>query len=170
MYQTKTLKLDASYRPIEIIDAIEALILCIMDKASAIENYGKKVYSQKCSFELPAVIVLKRLVKFKYNNTQCNRNNILWRDKNTCQYCGHSFDDINLTLDHIIPKSFGGTNSWKNIVTACKLCNQKKGNKTPIEANMKLIKMPKRPLSTVLNRSKMRNVDELWKNYLWEFK
>ena len=170
MYQIKTLKLDASYRPIEVIDAIEALILCWMDKASAIETYARKAQSPNNSFYLPAVIVLKRMVKFKFNNMQCNRHNILWRDKNTCQYCNRIFEDKELTLDHILPKSKGGVNSWNNIVTACKDCNQKKGDRTLSESKMKLLRKPKKPPSTILNRCKMRTIEELWKNYLWEYK
>lgn len=170
MVQLKTLKLDASYRPIEIVDALEALILCWMDKASMVETYTQQVHSPNESYELPAVIVLKRLVKFAYVNMQCNRHNILWRDYYTCQYCGNIFDDKELTLDHVVPKSKGGRNTWTNIVAACKQCNQKKGDKTPTEARMRLIRAPKRPLSNVLNRCKLRTVEEVWKNYLWEFK
>lgn len=170
MAQLKTLKLDASYRPIEVIDALEALVLCWMDKALMLESHAEKAYSPNESFNLPAVIVLKRLVKFTYNNMQCNRHNVLWRDRNTCQYCGDIFDDKELTLDHIVPKSRGGPNTWTNIVAACKDCNQRKGDKTPQEANMKLVRPPKKPISNVLNRCKMRTVEEIWKNYLWEFK
>ena len=109
MTQLKTLKLDASYRPIEVIDALEALVLCWLDKASMLETHEQKAHSPNKSFDLPAVIVLKRLVKFTYNNMQCNRHNVLWRDHNTCQYCGIVYDDRELTLDHVVPKSLGGS-------------------------------------------------------------
>ena len=64
------------------------------------------------------------------------------RDKQVCQYCGVL--KFNLTIDHIIPKGRGGQDLWENLVTACKPCNQKKGNKTPEEANMVLKRNPKR--------------------------
>jgi 5-methylcytosine-specific restriction endonuclease McrA len=166
----KALKLDASYRPIEVIDALEALVLCLMDKAAAIENYTRDVRSATQKFKLPSVIVLKKIVKFKLTGLACNRANVLWRDKHKCQYCNVHHDDRQLTLDHVIPKSRGGQNSWTNIVTACKDCNQKKGNKTPAEANMRLYRQPIKPKTSLLNYSKISNVNEIWKNYLWEFK
>ena len=61
----KALKLDSAYRPIEVIDAIEALVMCIIGKAMAVETYEKKISSPSVSFELPAVIVLKTVVKFR---------------------------------------------------------------------------------------------------------
>lgn len=166
----KALKLDASYRPIEVIDALEALVLCLMDKAAAIENYTRKVNSATQQFKLPSVIVLKKVIKFKLTGLACNRANVLWRDKRQCQYCYEYYEDRNLTLDHVVPKSKGGLNTWTNIVTACKECNQKKGNKTPAEANMKLYKKPIKPKTSLLNYSKISSVNEIWKDYLWEFK
>ena len=66
MTETKTLKLDSSFRPIEVIDAVEALVLCLIGKAQAIETYSKVIRSVNESFELPCVIALKRIVKFRY--------------------------------------------------------------------------------------------------------
>ena len=53
--------------------------------------------------------------------------------------------NLKLTIDHIIPRGRGGQDLWENLVAACKTCNQMKGNKTPEEAGMPLIKKPKRP-------------------------
>ena len=136
----KALKLDSSFRPIEVIDAIEALVLCIIGKAKAVETYGQKIRSATRSFDLPAVIVLNCYVKFRFSVISVNRKNVLWRDENKCQYCAKTFLESELTLDHIMPKSRGGKNSWKNLVVACKRGNQKKGAKTPQEANMFPIK------------------------------
>ena len=121
-------------------------------------------------FTLLNVYVLKKVIKFKINGLACNRANVLWRDMRRCQYCYKHHDDRELTLDHVIPKSRGGLNTWTNIVTACKDCNQKKGNKTPAEANMRLYRQPVKPKTSLLNYSKISNVNEIWKNYLWEFK
>ncbi len=164
----KALKLDASFRPIEVIDAIEALVMCIVGKASPIENYEKKISSPSQSFHLPAVIVLKTIVKFRFSGVVCNRTNIILRDKNKCQYCGNNFPTEQLTLDHVIPKSRGGKNTWLNLVAACKKCNQKKGCKTPTEANMHPINKPKKPKSSVLRTITKNQVSHLWKDYLWD--
>ena len=120
------LKLDASYRPIEVIDAIEALIMCIVGKATPVETYSTKIRSPSKAFELPAVIVLKSIVKFRFTTVACNRANIVWRDNNQCQYCGNYFPFDKLTMDHVLPKSRGGKNTWENLVAACMKCNQKK--------------------------------------------
>ena len=62
------------------------------------------------------------------------------RDHSSCQYCGSK---SNLTIDHIIPKQKGGKDSWENLIIACSPCNSRKGNRTLVEANMKLMKVPK---------------------------
>lgn len=166
---TKTLKLDSSYRPLEIVDSIEALVLCLIGKAYAIENYKEEIRSVSESFKLPAVIVLTRYVKFHFHTMTANRANVIWRDQNTCQYCSKEEESRVLTIDHVIPRSKGGKNTWKNLVTACKKCNQKKGNKTPKEANMKLLREPKRPKSNILRAISNKQISDLWKNYLWEY-
>ena len=106
------LKLDASYRPIEVIDALEALVMCIIGKATPVETYDTKIRSTTKAFELPAVIVLKTIVKFRFTTVACNRTNIAWRDNNQCQYCGNYFPFNKLTMDHVLPKSRGGKNTW----------------------------------------------------------
>tara|TARA_Y100001937_G_scaffold123596_1_gene186716 strand:- start:687 stop:1226 length:540 start_codon:yes stop_codon:yes gene_type:complete len=165
----KTLKLDNSYRPLEIVDAIEALILCLIGKAQAIESYKKEIKSVSDSFKLPAVIVLKRYVKFQFKVVSAHRREIITRDDNTCQYCGKEFPSNKLTLDHLIPKSKGGKNTWENLVTACKKCNQKKGDRTPEEADMLLINRPKKPKYSILRSVGKSQISELWRNYLWEW-
>lgn len=165
----KTLKLDSSFRPIDVIDAIDALVLCVIGKASAIENYTKEINSVSETFKLPAVIVLKRYVKFRFTSMPCNRSNILWRDDNRCQYCANQFAIDKLTLDHILPKSRGGQNTWINLVTACKKCNQRKGDKTSKESGMYPIKKPIRPNTNVLRTVNKNQISPKWKNYLWDF-
>ena len=167
MTETKTLKLDSSFRPIEVIDAVEALVLCLIGKAQAIETYSKVIKSVNESFELPCVIALKRIVKFRYQTIPCHRRNVIWRDNNQCQYCSKHFMADKLTIDHVIPRSRGGQNDWLNLVTACKKCNQKKGDKTPSEANMPLIKEPKIPKSDIFKNISKNQIIPRWKYYLW---
>ena len=124
------LKLDASYRPIEVIDALEALVMCIIGKATPVETYETKINSPTKAFELPAVIALKTIVKFRFTTVACNRQNVIWRDNNQCQYCANYFPSDKLTMDHVIPKSRGGQNTWENLVASCMRCNQKKGSRS----------------------------------------
>lgn len=161
------LKLDASFRPIEVIDALEALVMCIVGKATPVETYDKKIRSPSNAFELPAVIVLKTIVKFRFTTVACNRTNIVWRDGNQCQYCGNYFPFDKLTMDHVLPKSRGGKNTWENLVAACMKCNQKKGSRTPKESGMIPLKKPFRPKANILRTVNKSQISELWKNYLW---
>ena len=161
------LKLDASYRPIEVIDALDALVMCIIGKATPVETYDKKIKSTTKAFDLPAVIVLKTVVKFRFTTVACNRQNIIWRDGNQCQYCANFFPDDKLTMDHVIPKSRGGKNTWENLVAACKKCNQKKGSRTTNESGMHPLKKPIRPKANILRTVRKGQISELWKDYLW---
>jgi 5-methylcytosine-specific restriction endonuclease McrA len=76
-------------------------------------------------------------------------------------------DAEKLTIDHIKPRSKGGKNTWFNLVTACKKCNQKKGDRTPIQANMKLIREPYRPKTNILRAINKSQINPIWKDYLW---
>jgi hypothetical protein len=67
------------------------------------------------------------------------------RDRHICAYCGDLFESKYLTIDHVMPKSRNGKNTWVNCVTACKPCNHRKGNKTPEEAKMHLLYVPYSP-------------------------
>jgi len=164
----KTLKLDSSYRPVAIVDAIEALILCLIGKAKPVEHYEQFVRTPNNNFKLPAVIALIRYVKYKHTGINCNRQNVCWRDKHICQYCTKRFKAFDLTMDHVVPRSRGGETVWENIVTACKKCNQKKADKTPQEAGMKLLRYPYKPKNSVLRTLGVAKPSEIWKNYLWE--
>jgi 5-methylcytosine-specific restriction endonuclease McrA len=168
MSNVMALKLDSSFRPIGVVEAVEALVMCLIGKARILESHEQEIRTVSKSFSLPAVIVLNRYVKFRFAYVACNRNNIFYRDNFTCQYCEKTQNSDNLTLDHVIPKSRGGKNTWENLVTACKKCNQRKGNLTPRESGMKLLKKPRQPKASILRTLKKEQISPQWKNYLWE--
>ena len=161
----KTLKLDSTYRPVGVIDCLEALVMCIVGKATAVEEYDEEISSPSVTFKLPSVIVLKTVVKFISRGVKPSRKNILWRDKSKCQYCGVIETPKDMTIDHVIPRSRGGGNTWSNLVTCCKKCNQKKRDRTPEEANMCLLQMPIKPRNSVLRQ--INDVQPIWNIYLW---
>ena len=141
-----TLKLDSSYKPLDIIDSCDALSMVWRGKARMVESYdGSFINSTHTSWPEPAVIVLNRYVDHKFFSVGCTRRNIYDRDNHTCQYCGNWFSNNKLTLDHVIPKSKGGPKSWENLVTSCQKCNQKKGNLMPSEAGMIPFRRPTKP-------------------------
>jgi len=94
---------------------------------------------------VPRIIRLLSYDRLPRSEVKFNRRNIFARDRNHCQYCGKHFPTSELSLDHVIPRSMGGTATWQNIVCACTRCNVKKGGRTPKQAGMMLIRKPVRP-------------------------
>ena len=163
----ETLKLDSSYRPIEVIDAFDAFSMVWTGRAEMIESYDNLVFkSTHDDWDVPCVIVIKRYVSIKKTALVCNRENVLWRDRYTCQYCGEQFAKNKLTLDHVTPKCKGGPKTWENIVTSCIKCNQKKGNKLPKEAGMIPLVLPKEPPFQVYHTIGRKKIHKKWLTYL----
>ena len=96
---------------------------------------------------LPTVIRLRQYVRVPYKQLPLTRRNLFHRDGHRCQYCGSSADQ--LSIDHVVPRSRGGLDTWENVTTACLPCNVRKGNRTPREASMPLMGKPHRPLSSL---------------------
>lgn len=148
---TSFLVLNYDYRPLNVASGRRAFVLLYLEKAHALED---------------DVIRLNNLVKVKFIVSLPSRNNIFTRDHNLCGYCG---SPKNLTLDHIIPRCRGGETSWKNLVTCCYKCNNKKGEQTPEEAGMKLKVKPYHPkIATNVNFHKFIHVSRNpnWRKYL----
>ena len=137
----KVLVLNASYEPLNICNWKRAVILIFKGKAEQVENTSNVIYA---NFKIPSVIRLRRYVKVPYKEIPLTRRNLMHRDHYSCQYC--SIKAIELTIDHVVPTSRGGTDAWDNVVACCQRCNVKKGNHTPKEAGMRLLRQPKIPL------------------------
>ncbi len=103
------------------------------------------VRTVRFSLAVPRIIRVLTFSKLPRHEVKLNRRNIFARDANTCQYCGRRFSSSSLSIDHIIPRSKGGTSAWENLVCACLTCNVKKGGRTPEEAHLRLIQPPVRP-------------------------
>ncbi|HYG78369.1 MAG TPA: HNH endonuclease [Planctomycetota bacterium] len=106
---------------------------------------GLRIHTNSMSFGVPEVIVLNVFNGRFSKEVRFSRRNIFERDENTCQYCKKKFDRSELTLDHVIPRSRGGTSTWQNIVLACIKCNMRKGDRLLSEINMKLLRKPVKP-------------------------
>jgi 5-methylcytosine-specific restriction endonuclease McrA len=158
-----TLKLDASWRPIEIIPAEKGFSMVYTGRAQTVESY---THGPCARFLFPSIIVLKSYVHKRRTSMSPTRKNIYWRDKYTCQYCSGQFKYKNLSLDHVIPKSRGGGRGWLNLVTCCVSCNQKKGNKTPSEASMTLFNIPFVPKVSIIDFYHHIEVPGNWLNFI----
>ncbi|MBI4873574.1 MAG: HNH endonuclease [Acidobacteria bacterium] len=163
------LVLNASYEPINVCAARRAIVLVLKGVASAEEHAAGHVHSTFHTFLLPSVIRLLEYRRIPLQSRSLSRKNILLRDRYTCQYCQRTLPSSELTLDHVVPRSRSGDSSWENLVASCVDCNNRKGNRTPEEAGMKLVRVP-RPFSQHTSRHLMRMLarsDDKWRKYLF---
>ena len=153
----KVLVLNADFTPINVTSVYKGFTLVSKGKAEVLKASDKPLLSGMGEFVRPLIIRLLNFVKFRVHKLKINRHRLYKRDGHECTYCGSK---RNLTIDHIIPKSKGGQNTWMNLVTCCSSCNRLKGDRTPDEAGMKLLIKPFEPsiFSNVINP----NIEEIW--------
>ena len=137
----QVLVLNASYEPLNITTWRRATVLMLKGKAESLEEDSTR--RVRPDTLLPTVIRLRQFVRVPFRELPLTRKNILQRDNNCCQYCGST--NAKLSIDHVIPRSRGGDDTWENVTTACLQCNVIKGNRTPKDANMPLRRNPHRP-------------------------
>lgn len=163
------LVLNASYEPINICAARRAVVLVLKGVAHAEEHAQGHFHSQRANMPMPSVIRLLEYRRIPHQARALSRKNILMRDRYTCQYCLRGGSSAQLTLDHVVPRSRGGDSTWENLVACCHQCNNRKGNRTPEEAGMKLVRSP-RPFSLHTSRHLMRLLarsEDRWQKYLF---
>ena len=156
------LVLNSLYQPINITSIIRGFNLVYLGKAEILEVVPIPIVTENSSYKRPSVIRLINYTPFKYRKSYFNRKNVFIRDNYECIYCGST---TNLTIDHVLPSSRGGKNTWLNMVTCCKICNAKKDNRTPEEANMGMKYKPFEP-SYVFLIKQNSTYDKSWANYL----
>jgi 5-methylcytosine-specific restriction endonuclease McrA len=160
----KVLVLNQDYSPLTLCTVSRAFLLVFLEKAellAADKNGYMRTVSM--SYPKPSVIKIKSYIHVPYKGVVLSRYNIFKRDGHKCQYCDTIKD---LTLDHLIPRSKGGKSTWKNLVTACKRCNSRKGDRTPIEAGLVLQKPPFKPSYIMFLRNSVGELNVDWQQYL----
>lgn len=130
------------------------------------DRENRKLRSVRKAYPWPSVIRLNSYVHLPYQRIILTRKNILKRDGHKCMYCGRS--DLTLTIDHIIPRARGGEDTWENLAAACLRCNNKKGDRTPDEAKMPLIRKPYTPNHIMFIKSNVNRLEDNWKPFLFE--
>jgi 5-methylcytosine-specific restriction endonuclease McrA len=144
---TRCLVLNASYEYLAVAERwIDALTLVLAGKAVPIEHYPDTVRSAHASFQLPAVVVMRRQVRTQRRRRLFDaptRKAVFVRDGFACQYCGARLSMATGTRDHVVPRSRGGADSLGNVVAACRACNARKDARTPHEAGMPLRSQPR---------------------------
>jgi len=138
----RVLLLNQTYEPLGTVSVARAVIMTFKNSVTIEELDGDRVLrSAHAEFPVPSVIRRREYINVRRRREAAGarRMRIYMRDKFRCQYCGEKKSAGELTLDHILPRSCGGVNSAVNIVSACGLCNGRKGSRTPDEARMPLL-------------------------------
>lgn len=193
--QSSVLALNRNYLPVHVISAKRAFCLLYKELAEVITveegryaaysfeswleysqlklemglRQGDEDWIRAVNFEIevPRVIRLTSYERLPRNSVKFNRRNIFLRDGHRCQYCGHRFNTGRLSLDHVLPKSRGGPDTWENVVCACLHCNVTKGGRTPSEAGMRLLRIPLKPKrSPLLSRQLATRKYAAWRNFI----
>ena len=166
MVDKEVLLLNASEEVLGVIDWIKAVKLVIAGKAIKPYNYEDyhEIKTTSGVLKLPTVIVLVEYVRIPFRKCKMTKKNLYIRDGGVCQYCSKKLTKTLFTMDHVLPKSRGGKNTWENMVSCCKPCNVRKKNRTPSEANMKLLAVPAPPNKDFI----LIKVYDNGHNQLWE--
>ncbi len=169
------LVLNADFRPLSYFplslwswqDVVKAVFL---DRVNILSQYDREVHSPSFNMKLPSVIALKEYVA-PSRHPAFTRFNVFLRDSFTCQYCGECRPTPELTFDHVIPRSRDGRTVWENVVTACGVCNLRKGSRLPAECKMFPRIQPFRPGTYELQENGRafppNYLHESWRDYLY---
>ncbi len=143
----RCLVLNANYEYLAVLDRwIDALGLVLAGKVDSLADYPRVVRSEHQVFPVPAVVVLRRMVRTHRRRAVFDAPGkavVFARDGFTCQYCGVRISLHTGTRDHVMPRSRGGRDVLANVVTACAPCNRRKEARTPAEAGMHLLSQPR---------------------------
>jgi len=160
------LVLNQSYEPISICSVQKAVVLVYLRKAEIIATLnGKQLRSVNSNYAFPSIVRLSKYRQIPYKEIILSRKNIVRRDGHRCQYCGSTKAPI--TVDHVLPKSQGGPDTWENMIAACVKCNNRKGDRTPEQAGMTMLSTPRRPSHISFIVHSMNSIDSNWKPYLF---
>lgn len=180
-----TLVLNRAWQPVRVAPAARCLIMLWNGTVKAVDPDDYQTYTwedwskfkpqngedviKTVSYPLcvPEVVVLQKYDKIPIQVVTFSRRNLFRRDNFQCQYCGIKPKTCDLTIDHVMPRSRGGGSSWENCVLACVKCNTKKGNRTPDEANMQMLKEPTRPTWTRLFAAPQNRINS-WSKFISE--
>lgn len=162
MLNAHVLVLNRSYQPVHVTDVKRALCLLYVGAARALDHQFRlfdfpswaalsaeldeeTIGLARTRIRIPRIVVLQAYDRVPLGRVRFSRQNIFLRDDHTCQYCRKKLARRLLNLDHVIPRSQGGKTNWENVVASCITCNLKKGGRTPEQAGMHLMRLPRKP-------------------------
>ncbi len=160
----RILVLNAGYEPLGLTSVKRAIILVQSQAALTVIESQHFLRTPSSRVPVPSVIRITRMIRRPPGRLSPSRRNVLKRDGYTCQYCG--LKSAHLTIDHVLPRSRGGRDTWENLVAACHKCNVRKGDRTPSEAKMPLLRQPKQPGYLSWITFEIRQIPAEWRQFL----
>lgn len=159
----RALVLNASYEPLATVVARRAVVLVLAGKADCVHPTGLVLHAESIQVPVPSVVRLRQFVHIPFRRrVSVSRRAVMARDGHRCQYCGAHADSI----DHIRPRSKGGTHTWDNVVAACRPCNVRKRDRMLGETAMTLRRQPAEPRGTSWLTFALGVVPDTWTPYL----
>lgn len=160
------LVLNQNYEPMSVCSVKRAVVMVYLGKAEIVERHdGDSVHSISLVIPVPSVVRLGFYVTVPQKRILLTRKNVIKRDGHRCQYCGESKGPM--TVDHVIPKIYGGRDIWENLVCACLRCNNIKGDRTPDQTKFTLLRQPRRPNQVTFIHQFIGISDQCWRRYLF---
>ncbi len=161
----RVLVLNATFEPINVCTVRRAVVLLLKEKAELLERSRWELHSESATLARPVVIRLVSYVNVPRDahRRKITRRAVFARDSWTCQYCGSR---SNLTVDHVIPRSKGGSSNWENIVASCAPCNRRKGDRLPRQAGMHPRRAPRTPRAEIFIHVASPTIPAAWLQYL----
>ncbi len=160
---SRALVLNASYEPLSVVPARRALVLVLSEKAELLHATDASFRSQWVTLAEPSVVRLNYYVKVPYQaRIGLSRRSVFARDGHRCQYCGGAAENI----DHIVPRSKGGTHTWENVVAACRPCNNHKQDHLLHETTLSLRGKPMVPRERIWALAVTGGLRPDWEPYL----
>jgi 5-methylcytosine-specific restriction endonuclease McrA len=157
------LVLNASYEPLCVVSGRRAVVLLLTDKAVTVADGAQTLHSERATVVVPSVVKLTHFVKVPYAATvPLTRRAVFARDGGRCQYCAAPAT----SLDHVVPRSRGGTHSWDNVVSACARCNHIKADRAVAELGWRLRRPPVAPSGAAWRVVGVRRLDPRWRPFL----
>ena len=148
----KVLRLTKAGTPIAWLTRQQAATLLVKDLViwslgdRVLEMYGGcNRRGERSVLRLPSILACEGKVHAEHCQPPLENCFLFRRDQNLCMYCGNGFAASDLSRDHVLPLSRGGRDSWTNVVTSCRRCNNRKADRTPEEAGMHLLAVPFAP-------------------------
>ncbi len=163
---SRALVLNATYEPLGVVSDRRALILVLNERATVVENSNQILRFTSGQIAIPAVIKLNKFVRIPYRHAvPLSRRAIFARDGGRCVYCSAPATSI----DHVIPRSRGGSHTWENVVSACHRCNHLKADKPLKELGWRLRHLPREPMGSAWRVLGATRAEAEWIPYLEPF-